>query len=94
MNKAERSILEPQIISFYNELPQYAIIIDNLNQEYERLEDRYQKIYREYQATQIVNNRDMDPEIQEVKHRMDICFCGAVIVFLMMLEYFTIITMS
>ena len=94
MNKGAGNILEPQIISFYNELPQYAVIIDNLNQEYEILEDKYKKIYREHHATQAVNHLDIDPQIREVKHRMDMVFCGVVIVFLMMLEYFTILTMS
>ena len=28
---------EPQIIHYYNELPDYAIIINNLNEEYEDL---------------------------------------------------------
>ena len=38
--------------------------------------------------------RDLNPEIQSVKHRMDLILCGAVIVFLMLLQYFTILTMS
>ena len=44
-DKDERSILEPQIISFYNELPQYAIIIDNLNQEKENNNTHFSKIH-------------------------------------------------
>ena len=97
MNRITKSMetLEPQIISFYNELPQYAEIINSLNQEYEILEDKYQQIYREHaHIIQASSIRDLNPEIKSVKHRMDLIFCGAVIIFLMILQYFTILTMS
>jgi len=35
---------EPQIIHYYNELPNYAIIINNLNEEYEELITNYIKL--------------------------------------------------
>ena len=95
MNTKTMHTLEPQIISFYNELPQYAEIINNLNQEYQILEDKYQQIYREHtHIIQASSIRDLGPEIQSVKHRMDLIFCGAIIIFLMLLQYFTILTLS
>ena len=95
MNTKTMESLEPQIISFYNELPQYAEIINSLNQEYEILEAKYQQIYREHtHIIQASASRGFNHEIQAVKHRMDLILCGAVIVFLMLLQYFTILTMS
>ena len=95
MNRKTMDTLEPQIISFYNELPQYAEIINSLNQEYEILEAKYQQIYREHtHIIQASASRGFNHEIQAVKHRMDLILCGAVIVFLMLLQYFTILTMS
>ena len=35
---------EPQIIHYYSELPNYAIIINNLNEEYEDLITNYIKL--------------------------------------------------
>ena len=32
---------EPQIIYYYQQLPEYAIIIENLNEEYEELINNY-----------------------------------------------------
>lgn len=32
---------EPQIINYYNDLPEYAIIIENLNEEYDELITNY-----------------------------------------------------
>ena len=32
---------EPKIINYYNELPDYAIVINDLNQEYEELITNY-----------------------------------------------------
>ena len=32
---------EPQIINYYQSLPEYAIIIENLNEEYEELINNY-----------------------------------------------------
>ena len=32
---------EPQIIHYYQQLPEYAIIIENLNEEYNQLTDNY-----------------------------------------------------
>ena len=32
---------EPQIINYYQSLPEYAIIINNLNEEYEELINNY-----------------------------------------------------
>ena len=32
---------EPQIINYYQSLPEYAIIIENLNEEYEELISNY-----------------------------------------------------
>ena len=46
---------EPQIIHYYNELPNYAIIINNLNDEYEELITNYIKL--EDKGTSIRQNR-------------------------------------
>ena len=32
---------EPQIINYYNDLPEYAIVIENLNEEYDELITNY-----------------------------------------------------
>ena len=32
---------EPLIIDYYKELPSYAIVIDNLNEEYNNLNEEY-----------------------------------------------------
>ena len=40
--------MEPQIIEYYNELPSYAIVINDLNDEYEELLDETQKQFSFY----------------------------------------------
>ena len=35
---------EPLIINYYNELPSYAIVINNLNEEYDNLNTQYQEL--------------------------------------------------
>tara|TARA_A100001037_G_C15150431_1_gene638854 strand:- start:4589 stop:4819 length:231 start_codon:yes stop_codon:yes gene_type:complete len=32
---------EPQIINYYNDLPEYAVVIENLNEEYDQLITNY-----------------------------------------------------
>ena len=36
---------EPQIINYYNDFPEYAIIINNLNEEYDELITNYIRLY-------------------------------------------------
>ena len=38
--------MEPQIIEYYNELPSYAIVINNLNQEYDELLSETQEHFK------------------------------------------------
>ena len=43
---------EPQIIHYYNELPNYAIVINNLNEEYEELITNYIKLEDKIEPTE------------------------------------------
>lgn len=50
---------EPQIINYYNDLPEYAIIIDNLNEEYDELITNYIRLYdkiNQYEKKPIIKN--------------------------------------
>tara|TARA_B100001287_G_C22621948_1_gene500537 strand:+ start:50 stop:304 length:255 start_codon:yes stop_codon:yes gene_type:complete len=38
---------EPLIINYYNELPSYAIVINNLNEEYDNLNIQYQELLKD-----------------------------------------------
>ena len=38
--------MEPEIIQYYNELPSYAIVINNLNQEYDELLSETQEHFK------------------------------------------------
>ena len=50
---------EPQIINYYSDLPEYAIIIDNLNEEYDELITNYIRLYdkiNQYEKKPIIKN--------------------------------------
>ena len=50
---------EPQIIHYYNELPNYAIIINNLNEEYEELITNYIKLEDKIEPTEEQENKNI-----------------------------------
>lgn len=66
---------EPKIINYYNELPDYAIVINDLNQEYEELITNY---------IQLSDN--LEPII--IKEKSSLCF--KILLFISVIE-FTII---
>ena len=50
---------EPQIINYYSDFPEYAIIIDNLNEEYDELITNYIRLYdkiNQYEKKPIIRN--------------------------------------
>ena len=50
---------EPQIINYYSDFPEYAIIIDNLNEEYDELITNYIRLYdkiNQYEQKPIIKN--------------------------------------
>ena len=50
---------EPQIINYYSDFPEYAIIIDNLNEEYDELITNYIRLYdkiNQYEKKPIIKN--------------------------------------
>ena len=63
---------EPQLINYYNELPNYAIVINNLNQEYEELITNYIKL-----------SDRIDPEIKKDKYQ----FCYVILLFTSVIEF-------
>ena len=50
---------EPQIIHYYNELPNYAIVINNLNEEYEELITNYIKLEDKIEPTEEQENKNI-----------------------------------
>ena len=50
---------EPQIIHYYNELPNYAIVINNLNGEYEELITNYIKLEDKIEPTEEQENKNI-----------------------------------
>ena len=54
---------EPQIINYYSDLPEYAIIIDNLNEEYDELITNYIRLYdkiNQYEKKPIIKNDNIN----------------------------------
>ena len=54
---------EPQIINYYNDFPEYAIIINNLNEEYDELITSYIRLYdkiNQYEKKPIIKNDNMN----------------------------------
>ena len=49
---------EPQLINYYQQLPEYAIVIDNLNQEYEELISNYIQLSERLQPYLPIQNKD------------------------------------
>ena len=49
---------EPQIINYYQQLPEYAIIIDNLNEEYDQLVSNYIQLSERLQPYLPIQNKD------------------------------------
>tara|TARA_B100000674_G_C37706920_1_gene853297 strand:- start:275 stop:499 length:225 start_codon:yes stop_codon:yes gene_type:complete len=49
---------EPQIINYYQQLPEYAIIIENLNEEYEQLVNNYIQLSERIQPYLPIQNKD------------------------------------
>ena len=49
---------EPKIINYYNELPDYAIVINDLNQEYEELISNYIQLSERLQPYLPIQNKD------------------------------------
>ena len=50
---------EPQIIHYYNELPNYAIIINHLNEEYEELITNYIQLEDKVEPIEEKGNRNI-----------------------------------
>ena len=69
---------EPQIINYYNDLPEYAIIIENLNEEYDQLINNYIRL----------NDRINPPEN---KKKDDIYIIFLFLIIIICLEYGVII---
>ena len=54
---------EPQIINYYSDFPEYAIIIDNLNEEYYELITNYIRLYdkiNQYEQKPIIKNDNIN----------------------------------
>ena len=54
---------EPQIINYYSDFPEYAIIIDNLNEEYDELITNYIRLYdkiNQYGQKPIIKNDNIN----------------------------------
>ena len=54
---------EPQIINYYSDFPEYAIIINNLNEEYDELITSYIRLYdkiNQYEKKPIIKNDNMN----------------------------------
>ena len=54
---------EPQIINYYSDFPEYAIIIDNLNEEYDELITNYIRLYdkiNQYEQKPIIKNDNIN----------------------------------
>ena len=54
---------EPQIINYYSDFPEYAIIIDNLNEEYDELITNYIRLYdkiNQYDKKPIIKNDNIN----------------------------------
>ena len=54
---------EPQIINYYSDFPEYAIIIDNLNEEYDELITNYIRLYdkiNQYEKKTIIKNDNIN----------------------------------
>ena len=54
---------EPQIINYYSDFPEYAIIIDNLNEEYDELITNYIRLYdkiNQYEKKPIIKNDNIN----------------------------------
>tara|TARA_Y100001970_G_scaffold271669_1_gene367396 strand:- start:170 stop:391 length:222 start_codon:yes stop_codon:yes gene_type:complete len=49
---------EPQIINYYQQLPEYAIIIENLNEEYDQLVSNYIQLSERIQPYLPIQNKD------------------------------------
>ena len=49
---------EPQIINYYQQLPEYAIIIENLNEEYDQLVNNYIQLSERIQPYLPIQNKD------------------------------------
>ena len=69
---------EPQIINYYNDLPEYAVVIENLNEEYDQLITNYIRL-----------NDRMNPPENKKKEYIYIIFLFLIII--ICLEYGVII---
>ena len=69
---------EPQIINYYNDLPEYAVVIENLNEEYDQLITNYIRL----------NDRINPPEN---KKKDDIYIIFLFLIIIICLEYGVII---
>lgn len=49
---------EPLIINYYNELPSYAIVINNLNEEYDNLNIQYQELLNKHKPIILESNNN------------------------------------
>ena len=50
---------ETLIINYYNDLPSYAIVIDNLNEEYDNLNNKYEELLKYKPIIQELNNKSV-----------------------------------
>tara|TARA_B100000963_G_scaffold360192_1_gene390127 strand:+ start:1316 stop:1549 length:234 start_codon:yes stop_codon:yes gene_type:complete len=69
---------EPQIINYYNDLPEYAVVIENLNEEYDQLITNYIRL-----------NDRINPPVNKKKDNIYIIFLFLIII--ICLEYGVII---
>jgi len=63
--------MEPQIIQYYNELPYYAIVINDLNQEYDNLLSITQGHFIEMNSFKSEYN-DLKKELEMLKKKENI----------------------
>ena len=74
---------EPQIINYYSDFPEYAIIINNLNEEYDELITSYIRLYDK------INQYEKKPIIKI--DNMNIFF--VLLLFMILFEYVIIVVL-
>ena len=61
--------MEPQMIDYYNEMPQMVHIIDALNKEYADLQSKYDKLQSNHKKLQTKHNKSIK-KFEEFKNKM------------------------
>ena len=81
---------EPLIIDYYKELPSYAIVIDNLNEEYNNLNEEYNNLNDQY--LELLNHKQ-NPVILESNNKFVYTIDRKIIIFLSFLAFVEITIM-